>query len=64
MKGVDALIKIGIQTTMEDEQENTIQKKLNKITNFQIQEIPHSTCVVFVSIYCISSIYNIFAFCS
>ena len=53
LKGVGTLIKIIILTLMEDEQENTIHKKYNKITNFQIQEIPHSTCLVFVSIYCI-----------
>ena len=46
------MIKIGLHTLMEHEQENTIQKKY-KITNFQTQEIPHSTCVVFVSICCI-----------
>ena len=37
---------------MEHEPEKTIQKKY-KITNFQTQEIPHSTYAVFVSIYCI-----------
>jgi hypothetical protein len=52
MKGVCTLIKIGVDTLMEYEQENTIQKKF-KITNFQTEEIRHSTYAVFVSIYCI-----------
>ena len=38
MKGVGTLIKIGIRTLMEHEQENIIQKNKNKITNFQTQE--------------------------
>jgi hypothetical protein len=51
-KGVGTLIKIGLHTLMEHEQENTIQKNYH-ITNFQTKEIPHSMCVVFVSISCI-----------
>ena len=40
------------------------QKIYNKMKNFKIQEIPHSTFLAFVSIYCISSICDILAFCS
>ena len=45
MKGVRTLIKIGVNTLMEHEQETQF-KNLK-------QEIPHSRYAVFVSIYCI-----------
>ena len=50
MKGVGTVIKIGIYTLMEHEQENAIQEKIKRWKNFITQEIPHSTFVVFVSI--------------
>ncbi len=49
MKGVGTLIKIGIHTLMEHEQENMIQK-IKEDKKFQTQDTPHSTFVVFVSI--------------
>ena len=52
MEEVGALIKIRIHTLIEHKKENTIGKNI-KITNFRTQVIPHSTCVVFVSICCI-----------
>jgi hypothetical protein len=52
MKGVGTLIKIGIHTLMEHEQESTIQK-IKEDNKLPIQEIPHSTSVVFVSTFCI-----------
>jgi len=46
MKGVGTFIKIKIHTLMENEHEN----KIDKITNFQIQVIPHSICISFINV--------------
>ena len=42
-----------MHTIMEHGQDNTIQKKIKQNKNFQTQEILHSICVIFVSVYCI-----------
>ena len=55
------VVKLRIHALMEDEKNNTIQKKENKITNFQTQEILQNTCDVFVSIYGIFQVFALFS---